>query len=274
MADEETPPKEVPEAFFEVDGDRVVPSLLARGPWDEGSAHGGPIAAIVGRAIEQFEPDPDLQLLRLTAEILRPVPLQPLELRTTLLRPGKRVQLVGVSVMHGENEVMRATGLRVRRPPEEHELPDELHQLDHTLPSPESLPVRTERGVFGEGRVGIMDGIEMRAASNEFFAPGPATYWFRLTHPLVAGEPTSPLSRALVAADFGNGISQVVPIDTHIFINPDLTVYLHRLPRGEWVGLDARTWLEPGEGALAESDLHDEDGRIGRAVQGLYLSIR
>ena len=78
-SDDDTPPPtdEVPEAFFEVDGDRVVPSLLARGPWDVGSAHGGPIAAIVGRAIENFEPDPELAVVRLSAEILRPVPLQP-----------------------------------------------------------------------------------------------------------------------------------------------------------------------------------------------------
>ena len=48
--------------------------------------------------------------------------------------------------------------------------------------------------------------------------------------------------RVAAAADFGNGISGAVTWDEHLFINPDLTIYLHRLPAGDWIGLDARTW--------------------------------
>ena len=59
-----------------------------------------------------------------------------------------------------------------------------------------------------------------------------------------------------------------------MFINPDLTVYLRRLPVGEWVGLDAGTWLERDAAAYAESALYDERGRIGRAVQALYVAAR
>jgi hypothetical protein len=55
------------------------------------------------------------------------------------------------------------------------------------------------------------------------------------------------------------------------FINPDLTIHLQRLPGGEWVCLDAVTWLE-GEGSgLAESELFDERGRLGRSLQSLLL---
>jgi hypothetical protein len=73
------------------------------------------------------------------------------------------------------------------------------------------------------------------------------------------------------AADFGNGVSSELDFQTHLFINPDLTVYVHRPPVGEWVCLDARTRFgAPGIG-MAESALWDIEGRIGRAAQSLLV---
>jgi hypothetical protein len=62
--------------------------------------------------------------------------------------------------------------------------------------------------------------------------------------------------------------------DGWAFINPDLTVYLHRLPAGEWVCLDAVTYVEPHGIGLAESRLFDERGPVGRAAQSLLLERR
>ena len=91
--------------------------------------------------------------------------------------------------------------------------------------------------------------------------------------PVVAGEPISPLTRVLAAADSGNGISNVLDFDTHLFVNPDLTVYLHRYPAGEWVALDAHTTLGGGIG-VADTVLSDERGPIGRGVQSLFIAER
>jgi hypothetical protein len=94
--------------------------------------------------------------------------------------------------------------------------------------------------------------------------PGPATDWICLRVPLVDGEDTSPLVRVVAVADFGNGVSWVVsPLEGYQFINPDLTVYLHRYPTTEWVCLEAATYAEPHGVGLAESRLWDERGRIG-----------
>jgi hypothetical protein len=260
---------ELPPAFFLSDGDGYQGTVLARGPWDDGSAHGGPVAALIGREVERFDPDPDLVTVRLTVELLRPVPLAHLRLDVVPLRPGKRVRLIGVSVVHAEVEVARAVALRVRRAPDD---------------APRSRPV-VEVGFDGpegaasapsliEGRVGITSGVELRTVAGSAIEPGPATYWFRVHRPLVDDEAVTPLTRALVAADFGNGIASVVSIDSHVFINPDLTVHLHRLPEGEWVSNDAVTWLEPGGAALADASLGDASGPIGRAVQSLYIAGR
>jgi hypothetical protein len=96
----------------------------------------------------------------------------------------------------------------------------------------------------------------------------------RMRVPLVDEEEPSPLTRVLVAADSGNGVSSILDWRQHLFINPDLTVHLHRYPAGEWVCLDARTWIDPDGIGLAETALYDRTGAIGRAAQSLFVAPR
>jgi len=76
------------------------------------------------------------------------------------------------------------------------------------------------------------------------------------------------------AGDFGNGISSSLSWDEHVFINPDLTLYIERYPEGEWIGLEARTRIPPGGLGVAESVLYDQRGRVGRALQALLIAGR
>ncbi len=92
--------------------------------------------------------------------------------------------------------------------------------------------------------------------------------------PLVMGHTPSPYQRVAVDADLGNGISAILDLSTHVFVNFDLTINLLRKPVGEWVCLDARTHLSSHGGGLAESSLYDEQGLIGRATQSLFVSKR
>jgi hypothetical protein len=116
--------------------------------------------------------------------------------------------------------------------------------------------------------------MEVRFTTGAFLTPGPATAWFRMRVPLVAGEAPSPLSRVLVAADSGNGISNVLDWQRHLFINADLTVHLLRYPAGEWVCLDARTFIDGAGIGLTDTGLYDERGAIGRAAQSLFVDQR
>ena len=121
------------------------------------------------------------------------------------------------------------------------------------------------------GELGFWNAVEMSPVVGQLFVPGPAVVWFRLRVPVVAGEETLPLQRVAAVADFGNGVGSGIDRTRLTFINADLTVTLHRLPVGEWVGLDGVMFPEPTGIGVAETVLHDERGRIGRGVQTVIL---
>jgi hypothetical protein len=100
------------------------------------------------------------------------------------------------------------------------------------------------------------------------------TAWMRLRVAVVPGEAPSPLQRVMVAADSGNGISAALDPTRLTFLNPDLSVHLHRVPDGEWVCLAATTTVSPGGIGLAECALSDERGPIGRSLQSLLVDNR
>jgi hypothetical protein len=107
-----------------------------------------------------------------------------------------------------------------------------------------------------------------------FTALGPATVWLRMRVPLVAGEAPSAWQRVLVAADSASGVSATLDFTRYVFVNPDLTVHLHRQPLGEWVCLDARSVVEPSGVGLATSTLFDEHGPLGTSLQSFYVAAR
>lgn len=165
---------------------------------------------------------------------------------------------------------MRATAWLLRRA--ELELPGEAMADDPPPPGPEEgwTPV-----FFPTGQdAGYQTAMEFRAVAGAFLEPGPATFWLRMRHPLVEGEEPTPLQRALIAADVGNGISAVLDYHRYVFINVDLTVHFERMPEGEWVCVDAVTRPRPTGIGTAESVLSDAHGRIGRAAQSLLIAQR
>jgi hypothetical protein len=257
------------EAFYLPGGpDRFTATELTRGPWDPGLQHAGPPAALLGRAVEGHGDRTDLQVARVTFEILRPLPIAELEVATRPLRAGRSVELVEASLLAGGRELMRATALRVRTA--ELDLPAGLVPGPR-LPGPEAG--RTEP-FFPTGQaVGYHTAMELRFVAGSFLELGPATVWMRMRHPLLPGEAPSPLCRVLVAADSGNGVSAALDYRRWRFINADLSVHLLRPPAGEWVALEAATTAAAGIG-LADTTLHDQRGPIGRAVQALFVDRR
>ncbi|HLA67004.1 MAG TPA: thioesterase family protein [Acidimicrobiia bacterium] len=251
-------------AIFEPEGDRFLPAPESRARWYADALHGGPVAALLARAFER-EPSPvPMMVTRMSIDLMRPVKTVPLGVTTTVIRAGKRIQVVEASLDADGVEVARATALRMRTI----DLPVPSHHRRQAFPDPAAITpyeMRETEGVWFH-----TSAVEARFIEGDFYEPGPATVWMRLILPLVAGEEPTPLQRTTAVADFGNGLSRVLP-SGWLFINPDLTVHLSRYPLGEWVGLRARTDIDDQGVGLAQSELFDEAGAIGHALQGLLV---
>jgi hypothetical protein len=266
-------------SIFLADGERFVPTEQARGPWDPEALHGGAPAALIATAFERHDPVPGAPVARMGFELLRPIPLAPLTVEVRTLRPGRRVQELAAE-LHAERPdgprelVCRASALRVQEIGRDLPEPPDGALATETMPGPDQgTPVRFALNAEVEQASFAASAMEMRWLDDPKQL-GPGRVWMRLRHPLVGEEPASPLARLAATADFGNGISASLPFERFLFINADLQVHLHRPPRGEWIGIDARTLLHRGGIGLAESVLHDLDGPVGRAFQALVVASR
>jgi hypothetical protein len=259
-------------AFVASNGDSYRPSSLTRGPWHPDHQHAGPPIALMCRAIEIAALKLGLtHLSRLTANLLRPVPIRDVTIEVITNYVGRNSGHFSARLKADDKEVALLTALAQRE--NDVKLPDDLpgHPLPFAPRGPEDSPAAIMP--FHGKQVGYADLVDTRVARGVFFK-GPSAIWFRLQHPLLEGEEPSAYQRVAVAADSGNGISAILDFARYSFLNLDLTINLLRKPVGEWICLDARTCLGPNGCGLAESMLYDLHGFIGRATQSLAIRLR
>ena len=263
------------ETLFHYDGSAVVANDLARGPWNPGALHGGPVSALLGRSIEAADDGGiAFDVARLTVELLRPVPPhEPMDVHVKVVRPGRKVQLVEATLVRRDRgELARARALRIRRAPVGYP-PDPVRTLDPPFAGPEGYAAQQPPWP-GEYAAFHNTACEHRFVEGSWEQWGPVAVWVRLKVPVFPGVSVTALQRVAAAADFGNGVSAVLPLEDYTYINPDLTIHLSRPARGEWIGMRARTMLGDDGLGFAESELYDRNGRIGRSVQSLLIEAR
>ncbi len=203
---------------------------------------------------------------RFTCDLLGAIPVGELEVSARVIRPGRSVELVEAVARADGRDVARASAWRVLRTTSEPVLP--------RLPRPPALA--EARSVEPpDGWVdGYLSAVEWRLARGGFGERGPAAAWARLRYPLVDGEETGPLERVLAIADSANGVSGELDLNHWLFINPELTVHLHREAAGEWICLDAHSTISMGGAGLATSVLSDTAGPVGVGAQSLLVAPR
>lgn len=257
--------------FIPGDG-HFVPTENAGSPWGDHLVHGGPPAGLLARTIERFEPDSELHVSRLTIDLFRPVPKRPLAVTVRTLRAGRRIHVVEAALLADGVEICHATALLLRK--SRVALPEEGRVS--MPPGPEGIETSNlGRGPRGEGgaptdggprRSGFHTTVEARwvtppGESGKRFA------WLRLPLPLVAGEENTPLVHVAAVSDFVNALSGGGRREGVGFINADITLYLQRLPRGEWIGLEVERAVEPHGLGVSRATLYDADGPIGTAIE-------
>jgi len=257
------------DAFYDSQTSYVFQANAATiGPWDSALQHGGPPAALLGRALEAQGGPRGSRISRIVFDFFGPIPVSQVSVQTQVLRAGKRVQLSEATLQAGGRVALRATAWHL------------LAEVGRSPAVPSSfvvpaLPPHGAEAVFpGMRRFPYGDAIEWRFVHGGYGELGPATVWTRCRIPLVRGSVLTGLQRVLIIVDAANGVSAVLPFAAWTFVPIDLVVTAQRLPEAEWVGMAAETTLGTDGIGVTETILFDAHGAFGRALQTLYVAPR
>lgn len=259
-------------AIYVPDGGHYVPTEFARGGWSDETQHGGPPCGLLAHAIESVPTDHPMQTVRITFDLIRPVPMVPVTVSTRIARPGRRIQLVAATIEADGVEVALARALRIRIG--DVELPEPSGGEWTPPPPPEGLEVmdfphwHPEENPLTRYHV---DAIEIRSVGDSFLRMGRGVSWVRLRYPVVGGTPNSPLVQVAALADLGNGNSMALDAVHYLYVNPDVTLHLHRFPANEWVGMDSLAYQHATGIGLADTLLFDATGPFGRVTQAQLI---
>lgn len=248
--------------------ERFFATELTRGPWSNDHQHAGPPTALLARAVERREASTDMFVVRMTCELLRPIPIAaPLEVVTDLLAASRNVQRIAAALVSGDEQLAVALAIRIRV--QEQAILVHAHDDDPPLPALERC--RPFEFPFFQHAVGYHTAMEVRAAEGEF-GHGKFAVWMRPRPALIESESCTPLQRVMICADAGHGVGTALDTSRWSFVNPDTTVYLHRLPADEWLGMRARTYSEPMGYGLCRTSLSDRHGDLGLVVQSQVIA--
>jgi hypothetical protein len=264
---------DLPAALYVPDGEGYRATALTIGPWDSHLQHAGPPAALLLREAERVSGIDGGQTVRLAFDIFAPVPVGPVRLRAEIVRPGRRIELVEAVLDAGDRPLMRLSAWRMRVRNDDPLVSDAVQGEPLRMPAgPEDS--RPEQARFFSEDIAYHRALEWRFPAGSFNAAGPAAAWTRPTCVLVEGEPMTPLQHLLVMTDAASGISAALDWTSATFANVELTVSLLRPPRGEWVGMDAATFLGGTGAAQCFAALFDAEGMVGRSAHALFVEPR
>lgn len=263
---------------YERDGGVFAPTGWAGSPWSERFQHGGPVNALFALAAEEAAEQAGLRVVRLTVDLFRPVPLAPLALNWRFVRQGRRIANLEaeLSLPDDDERISRASAVLLRP---SRELEPSWGHTPSPAPRLEAAePVEFMPKAMAENfPPGFHWSFEVRMGADEH---GPAA-WITTPLDLLPGQPMSPLQRCAAVADLTFGLSgrsllrqRIVDVDAWRvpMINTDTTIYWERPPVGTWFGF-RHALLTDHEGiGLAEVDLADTAGRLGRSLQAMLAN--
>ena len=256
----------IPTAYFDrIDATHFRATPLVGGAWNIAEQHVAPPMGLLAHVIEQGHatrsPQP-MQLTRLSIEILGTIPIGVVEVTTSVVRPGRSIELAeGTLSVAGRPALIARAWLQNTR--------DTSALVGSSLPAMPTLddvervnPSDQWPGAFIE-TVG-----EVRRRQEE---PGRAWTWIRPDVPLLVGEPVSATARLVALVDIANGVTPRVDPRSVAFPNLDLTLHLLRPPVGEWIGFDTTVSFGATGLGLTSTVLHDLEGPIGTVAQTLTV---
>lgn len=244
--------------YFTADGDRFRPAAHARSWWTKTMVHGRLVGGLLARAIERDTDDVDLQVARLTVDLFRNAPLEPVWLRSTRIRDGRRIRVLEVTAFVADAPIARATTVLLRRSEQPAGRVPATPAWD--APDPELMPPAHSRHPPKAWRFD-----DTNTPARHWDGERGRRVWMQETCLLVEGEPLSPLVRAALAADSASPLAHASDVGLQ-YINADYTLYLSRLPIGETIGLESGGHTSSDGVAVGHCTMHDTTGPVGYCV--------
>ncbi len=235
------------------DGSSFEPTTNAVGPWDGGLLFGGVPAGLAVQEVERQVGISDWQAARITTDLVRPAPKAPLTVDVDVVREGSRAVVATASILAGPKLVSQTSLLLI---------PRQTTEEPATPAADLDAPADHARTTIHTPHPSIFQVLEIRAGD---IRDDSERGWARLNAAIVEGEPASDLARAAVVADLAAGMTNTRGGIVE-FINADVSLFLERVPTGDWLSLDLnRPDLESGI-AVASASIGDAAGPTGQAV--------
>lgn len=239
--------------FFSQHDGRFHPTEASRAGWGDSMISGPAVVGLAAHCLERdFGADGFLPT-RLTTDLFKAALRVPTEVRTRLVRDGRRIRGSECDVLQDGVVVARATMVQFRQ----------------SAPPPGEEWIGEESFVPPQGVQGTVyfidsDGIGWGHSAAVHQNTSRKRVYHR-TVDVIEGQTPSPFVRTVVAAE---ATSLVTNLGTEGigYINGDLTVAISRLPIGEYVGVQADShWANNGI-AVGAATLFDDEGPFGTGM--------
>ncbi|HEX3707856.1 MAG TPA: acyl-CoA thioesterase domain-containing protein [Mycobacteriales bacterium] len=237
-------------------GQTFVPTSSAVGPWGPATVSGLVVSGLVGYAAEQAAGDADFLGTRLTVDMVRMATMDALRVETNLLREGRRLRLVDVTITQDDRNVAHGRGVFARRS----EAPTGSVWAPSVVmppaPDADDTPTHGPRPYVGPAAQPAASFDPWRDTTLEKYV------WYDFDGELVAGEPMTPFVRAAAIADVANPLTNWGSEGLQ-FVNSDVTLLLSRVPEGTMLGMAARDRQEADGVSVGASVMFDRRGPVG-----------
>lgn len=242
------------------------PSINTQGAWNENEQHMAPATGVICAELEQFQPRPEMQIGRISLDIFGMIYLDEFTITTSLIRPGKTIELIeSVFEAKGRTCIVAKTWRMIT---EDTKAAEGLE--DRKIPNHKELPLWDKMTDFWGG--GYIKSVSKYLKSGERRA-GKGVVWLSNELDMIEGHKTSSFVKLLGMIDTMNGVA--VRQETnfeYMFPNLDLQIHLYRIPEGTWLGLDVQQQYGANGIGLTTAVLHDDKGPFGHAEQ--ILTVR
>ena len=247
---------QIREGLFVPEGEWLRPDPIARSPWGQ-TLHGRQIGGLTARAAQAaVADDPELVCTRLTVDMFRSAPMEPVRVTTRAIREGRRIRVLEVTVEQEDGPIGQGKVVMLRKGEQPSgrflQTPHWGAPTPHEMGDPVVTKVRRFQAPWDSWNIAGVDSMSGLRGG----------LWIRETRDLVLGEPITPLIRVALASDLASPVANS-STEGLGFINADYTVYLGRQPHAEHVGIQPYGHISERGVAVAQCVLHDIDGPIG-----------